>query len=131
VTLKWRRGLTVWVSRRLPRPGTLVRANNRQEFPDPSSPTLEGIPEFVVGRLQIRLVKAPWGAYTDYSIVPDDNSLPVTIDNPSNRCGPITNREMKGHFSSEPQLRSSSRSRKLASGKRTNRVLFGSPRSTC
>jgi len=78
------------VTRRPPPPGTRVRArvfrwdeiqaNNKEEFPDPSLPTLEGVPEFVEGELQIRHVKAPWGEYTGYSIVPEGHSVPVDID---------------------------------------------------
>jgi hypothetical protein len=87
------------VSRRLPPQGTRVRArlyfwdevqaNNTEQFPDPSLPTLEGMPEYVQGELQIRHVKSRWGAYTAYSITTDDYSAPVDVDKSTiERCGP-------------------------------------------
>ena len=81
------------MTRRPPPPGTRVRArvfrwdevqaNNKEEFPDPSLPTLEGVPEFVQGELQIRRVKAPWGEPDGHSVAVDidENTVePVEID---------------------------------------------------
>ena len=78
------------MARRLPPPGTRVRArvlcwdevqaNNKEEFPDPRLPNLEGVPEFIRGELEIRFVKAPWGEYTTYSVIPEGHSVPIDIE---------------------------------------------------
>ena len=78
------------MARRLPSSGTRVQArvlrwdevqaNNSEEFPDPRLPTLEGVPEFIQGELRIDRVKAPWGEYTTYSVIPEGNSVPIDVD---------------------------------------------------
>jgi hypothetical protein len=62
----------------LPASGTRVRArvldwalcqeNDKLEFPDPRLPTLQGVPEWVDGPLDVRHVTAPWGEYDSITV---------------------------------------------------------------
>jgi hypothetical protein len=57
-----------------------VQANNKEGFPDPRLPTLEAVPEFIRGELQIHRVKVPWGEYTTYSVSLEGYSVSIDID---------------------------------------------------
>lgn len=89
--------------KQLPLNGTMVRAhvqdwalcqaNNLEEFPDPRLPTLEGLPEWVEGPLDVRHVKAPWGEFDSISVYWDGAHVSVDADS---IAIPLPNRRFRG-----------------------------------
>jgi hypothetical protein len=76
--------------RALPPNGTRVRAkvrdwaicqaNNLEKYPDPRLPTLEGIPEWVEGPLNVRRTETSWGQRDEITIEFEDTVLDVEPD---------------------------------------------------
>ncbi len=74
----------------LPSNGTQVRArvhdwavcqaNNKEKFPDPRLPTLEGVPEWIEGPLDVRHVLAPWGEVDSVSVLWRGTQVDVEAD---------------------------------------------------